>query len=228
MEKITKRKLFISLGVLVVLGLIVGGYFYWLSSAPARKAAEQKLQNQISAQVFQIAQSGDSSQCNQINYISPDGTDYRQVCMNNAILEKVKETGDISLCASLVGGIKGTCQQYATNFLVQNGKDSSACDGLLDSVNISNCKDLFALKNAITTKDNKGCSVLSDASLSGYCKDQVLIAEIGASEKVLCSNFSDQSLEADCSLFQKSVSGNENSCGPIINQEIKSYCMGKK
>jgi hypothetical protein len=228
MGKITKRQLFISLGVLVILGLIVGGYFLWLDGAPMRQAEEQRRQNQISTQVFQIAQSGDSAQCGSINYVASDGTDYHAVCVNNAILEKIKSTGDIGLCAGIEKNLISGCRQSAVNFLVQNNKDSSVCDKLSQSGDVSDCKISFVFKDALSSLDTGKCSSLPAKNLQDFCRDSVLTASIGASKSVSCSTFNSQSLKSDCENFKKLMLGSKDSCNLIVNPSIRASCMTNK
>ncbi|MEK7651471.1 MAG: hypothetical protein AAB377_03015 [Patescibacteria group bacterium] len=215
-------------GLIILVLLAAGGYWYWMSTGPAREVNSQKELETISSKVFELARSGDSSRCKEINYTSPDGVNYHEVCVNNAILEAVKNGGDINLCSGVAENFQKECRQIGINLLVENKQDESVCTTLQSAEDISNCKILFILKNALVAQNPQKCSSLTDENSRKYCTDSIWFKKLAAGEKVSCLVFADGSYKKDCDNFQKAASSNKISCSLVQDISLQISCMNAK
>ncbi len=201
--------------------LLIGGYLYWEKTSPVLEEQQKNLLQKISEQVSEISQSGNLAGCENIDFSSSDGVNYKQVCINNAILKLVSKNGDLNLCNKTSDDTKDDCKKIAISFLSYG----SNCERLLGEDAIY-CKNESFLRSALAGSDVNKCNLISDLNYKTQCKDVVFLNLLVSNySSVSCSSFSNESFKLDCENLKKSILGGDlNYCSLINNQNIKLVC----
>lgn len=219
---IKNRKLIFAviIALIFILGLSV--FFYKNKSGrfqPSEISKELQLQNQIS----EIIETKNFERCDEV-----DDEMYKNVCVNNIVLNLALETLDISYCYKLDDQLMSvaSCERELVMKKSLDKEDINVCDEATNEEPRKRCRDLFWFNLALKKNDIKICDNYQIGKDRNYCYDEYLFQKefLGNTEKFNCDLFQGSQTRTDCGIFQANQNDLIGACRKMKSGLFINYC----
>lgn len=151
-----------------------------------------------------LVEKGDIGRCAKVRDVVVDGIHYESVCRNNIALSRANETLDISYCDLVDDQLvsKSECRQNVIVNMIKQKKDSKYCD-LFSGNEQEFCYTIFTNTKAQENQNIDVCGELEHELLRTQCRDNYSFEAFAKDPStVVCSSFSDKTLQDECAAVQ--------------------------
>ncbi len=227
-----KRNLLLLIGgslmVLVVFFLIGLTIFTSNDPVPSSTPSTIKTEKQtvltteeelvLQEQITPLIKAGDMKACGQVQ-----NDMYRKVCINNIALNKANETKDISYCQNIDGELlsKDACEQGVLFTKSVETKNVAICAEASNPQLKEQCETAYYPSLALKEQNPAACDQHPDKAKANECWNGFLAQKFTSGEKVECSNFRGEDVQADCSALIQMQEG-------TAFEVMRSTCAGQK
>lgn len=236
-----KRNLLLLIGgslmVLVVFFLI--GLTIFTSNTPVPSSTPPTIKTEtepvltteeelvLQEQITPLIKAGDMKACGQVQ-----NDMYRKVCINNIALNKANETKDISYCQHLDGELlsKDTCEQGVLFSKSVETKNIAVCAEASNPLLKEQCETAYYPSLALNDQDPAACDQHPDKAKADECWNGFFAQKFASGEKIECSNFRGEDVQADCNALMSLQEGTafemmRSTCAAQKTNTFTQICM---